>query len=69
MLMYIEEKGVDPISNSRKQQQIFITLALRLLALRGFKYDTWNQRTRLPHNNRWNHDSGTILKFVYFMFI
>ena len=42
-------------------QQIFITCC--------WQYDICNQHTRLTNNNYWNHDFGTILKFVYYIFI
>ena len=34
---------------------------------RCLQYHILNQRCRLPYYSHWNHVSGTILKFVYFM--
>ena len=46
---------------SRKQQKIFATCC--------WQYHIRNQRTRLPLYIPWNHISGTILKFVYLLFV
>ena len=46
---------------SRKQQQTFIICC--------WQYYIRNERTRLPYKNRWNHVSGTILKFVYYLVV
>ena len=44
----------------RKQQQIFIICC--------WQHHIWNQRTRLPQQNRWNLVSTTILKFWFTLF-